>query len=70
MTTMTHQDHYQRGFDAANRALDRQPFSAQDLLVQSEIAEAKHRADENHKLADWNKGFATAIREFLQDKAS
>ena len=63
-------DHYERGFDAANRALDRQPLSAHDLLTQSEAAQAKYHEDGNLKLADWNRGFSTAIREFLQDRAS
>lgn len=69
MTVMIH-DHYQRGYDAANRALDRSPLNAHDLATQAEDMQRWHLERGNHQLANWNRGFATAVREFLQDKAS
>lgn len=71
MTTMTeyrHDQNYQRGYDAANRALDRTTLTAMDLLTQAEVSCRKHEQRGNRNLAEWNRGFATAIREFLDDK--
>lgn len=59
---------YERGVDAANRALDRTHLSAQDMLSQWElVAEAAHtreRTDRYH----YAKGVVDTLREFIDDK--
>lgn len=63
-------DEYQRGSDAANRALDRSVLNASDLLNQARLAEETARAQEIHWLAEWNKGYADMIQEFLDEKGT
>ena len=65
---MMHGD-YERGADAANRALDRSVLNASDLLVQARASEQRYREQENTAMAEWNKGYADTVQEFLDDKA-
>lgn len=68
MPTDTHSS-YERGYDAAQRALDRSTLNAMDMLKDARRSEANYRTQEMHSLAEWNKGYADAVQEFLEDKA-
>lgn len=66
---MMHSD-YERGYDAACRALDRDTLGASDALIIARAAEYRYRQEENHPMAEWSKGYADHIQEFLHDKAT
>jgi post-segregation antitoxin (ccd killing protein) len=66
---MTH-GNYERGYDAAQRALDRSTLNASDLLSQARMSEALADAYGNQWLTEWNKGFADAVQEFLDEKGT
>lgn len=69
MTTMDTHSSYERGYDAAQRALDRSTLTALDMLKDARRSEANYLAQEMHRLAEWSKGYADAVQEFLDDKA-
>lgn len=59
---------YWNGEDAARRALDRTTLNATDLLVQNRQAESRCRTAGDNARAEYHKGFADHVQEFLDDK--
>jgi hypothetical protein len=61
---------YERGVDAANRALDRTHLSARDMLSQWElVAEAAHQSEHTERY-HYAKGVVDTLREYLEDRAN
>lgn len=69
-TTYRYHSEYERGYDAAQRALDRSTIGASDALMIMRAAEYRYRNEENIPMAEWSKGYGDAFQEFLEDKAS
>lgn len=61
---------YERGYDGARRALDASTLNAQDLLTTWRTTEQVHRRKEMYHAAEYAKGFADHLQEFLDDKAN
>lgn len=59
---------YERGVDAANRALDRTHLSAQDLLRQWEEAAMRAHVCEDTPGYHYAKGMVDTVREYIEDR--
>lgn len=60
---------YERGVDAANRALDRTHLSAGDLLAQWQAAATRAHAQENTAGYHYAKGVIDTLTEYLSDRS-
>lgn len=60
---------YERGMDAANRALDRTHLSVQDLLDQWEVAAEQAHLREDVERYHYAKGVIDILREYINERA-
>ena len=67
---MTSNPDFTQGYYAGHQALDRTPSDAHDMLAQVQTQEQIHREQGRPHRVDWCQGYATAIREFLQEKGT
>lgn len=66
---MINQEQYSKGWNAAQRALDNTTMAAAEMRRQASERETLYRADENHSMAEWCRGYVAAVDDFLTDKA-